>query len=232
MDRTVDELMLQVLQAEAAVEIRNVDQGEEPFLYSSGNWGPGYVSIKSLVGRHAIMKALTDALGAQVAEVATPQFVAANVSGGMIPGWLVSEYLGIPCVYVRETRKRGGQQEHVTGMARNPEIPLGSNGVVTEELVNFAQTTCNSAGVLRNAGYTVTHAACVLFYDNPEAIKALERNGIQIVYLFTLPQLLDCADRHGTHDREAIEGYREFLRNPLDWQAKRKLQPVEGGGIR
>jgi orotate phosphoribosyltransferase len=239
---------LMVLEAKA-VDIRNVParvSNEEvdklslenqPFLYASGNWGPGYVMIKGLVGRKKIMKSLTHQLARKIVEVA-PQvdFVAGNVSGGVIPAWLLSEGLEallgrtVPFVYIREARKKGGQKELVTGIANNPEIPAGANGLVVEELVNFAQTTCNGADALRDAGYTVTHAATILFYDNPEAIRALKAHGVEMIYLFTLPELLTVAEKYQTHPQEAIDGYREFLKNPLDWQAKRGLTPIDRGG--
>jgi orotate phosphoribosyltransferase len=234
----VEEAVLKVLQAKA-VEIRDVDAGEEPFLYASGNWGPGYVSIKNLVGRKEIIRFLCQELAKKVAEKAPQlEFVAGNVTGGVIPGWLLSEYLEpllgktVPFVYIREMRKKGGQKELITGMANNPEIRPGANGLVVEELVNFAQTTCNGAQALREGGYTVTHAACVLFYDNPEALKSLQEVGIEMVYLFTLPQLLEVAEKHQTHSQKAIDGYREFLKDPLGWQAKRGLEPVKEGGTK
>jgi len=234
----IEEAVLKVLEAKA-VEIRDVDAGEEPFLYASGNWGPGYVSIKNLVGRKEIIRLLTRQLAAKVAEKAPQlEFVAGNVTGGVVPGWILSEYLEpllgriVPFVYIREARKKGGQKELITGIANNPEIRPGANGLVVEELVNFAETTCHGAEALRDAGFQVTHAACILFYDNPEAIKSLQRAGIEMVYLFTLPQLLEIAERNQTHSQKAIDGYREFLKDPLGWQAKRGLEPVKEGGTK
>jgi len=88
----MEELILEVIKAKA-VEIRDIDAGEEPFLYSSGNWGPGYVSIKNLVGRKKIIKSLCQELAKKVAKEIPLDFVAGNVTGGVIPGWLLSEYL-------------------------------------------------------------------------------------------------------------------------------------------
>ncbi len=240
---------LMLLEAKA-VDIRNVPQKvtneeveklpleNQPFLYASGNWGPGYVMIKSLVGRKKIIKPLTQQLARKIVEQAPRvDFVAGNVSGGVIPAWLLSEELEtlldrtVPFVYIREARNKGGQKELVTGIANNPEIPAGANGLVVEEVVNFAQTTCNGADALRDAGYSVTHAATILFYDNPEAIKALKAHGVEMIYLFTLPELLTVAEKYQTHPQEAIDGYREFLKDPLGWQAQRGLEPRKEGGM-
>jgi orotate phosphoribosyltransferase len=165
-------------------------------------------------------------------------FIAGNVTGGVIPAWLLSEYLGsimgktVPFVYIRETRKKGGQKELITGIKDNPEILHGANGVVVEELVNFAQTTCHGADALRESGYEVTNATCILFYNNPEAIKALQAEKIEMVYLITLPQLLEVAEKHKTHSVKAINSYRDFLKDPLGWQAKRGFEPVKEGGTK
>jgi len=233
-----ERIALEILIAKA-VEIRDVDNGEESFLYSSGNYGPGYVSVKNLVGRKAIMKLLAQNLAIKISEKAPNlDFIAGNVTGGVIPAWLISEYLEsilgrrVPFVYIRDTRKKGGQKELITGIKDNPEIPHGANAVVVEELVTFAETTCNGAEALREAGYKVTHATCILFYDNPEAIKALRAAEIEMVSLITLPQLLEIAEKHKTHSPKAINSYREFLKDPLGWQAKRGLEPVEKGGTK
>ena len=218
-------------------EVETLPREKQPFLYASGKWGPGYVSIKGLVGRKKVIRLLIKQLAAKVSiEIPLLDFVAGNVTGGMIPGWQLSEELKpllgkiIPFAYIRETRKKGGQKELITGIVDNPEIPLRANGLVVEELVNFAQTTCNSAEVLREAGYTVSHAATILFYDNPEAIRNLQEHGIEMVCLLTLPELLMVAERHQIFPQQAIENYREFLANPLGWQTARGLEPVERGG--
>lgn len=254
---SIEEIALMVLRAKA-VEMRDIPERvtnnevgklpleNQPFLYASGNWGPGYISIKGLVGQKKIMKTLCRQLAIRVAERIPKvdfilssidiDFVAGNVTGGMIPGWILSEELDkilgktVPFVYVRELRKKGGQKELITGIANNPEIKAGDSGLVVEELVNFAETTCNGAIALRETGFRADYAATILFYENPVAIKALQEHKIEMICLLTLPELLEAAERHQTHTQKAIDGYREFLANPLGWQAARGLTPIEKGG--
>lgn len=250
MDRQdrIDACIRDVLDAKA-VDIRDVPANvsneevtrlplqQQPFLYASGNWGPGYVSIKNLVGRKAIIKPLVHELALLVAErTRALAFVAGNVTGGVVPGWILSEELSellgreVPFVYIRAARKTGGQKELITGIANNPLILKGNSGLVVEELVNFAETTTNGAESLRDANFNVTHTATILFYNNPEAIKTLHEHRLEMIYLFTLSQVLDVAERYQTHPQAVIDGYREFLRDPLAWQAKRGLTRVERGG--
>lgn len=232
-----ERIMIAALEANA-MEVRDVEAGEEAFLYASGNHGPGYVTIKGKVGQKSIMVPFAYQLAVKVAEqVPDLDFVAGNVSGGVIPGWILSEALEnlmgrrVPFVYIRDMRKKGGQRELITGLD-NPDVLEGGKVLVVEELVNFAQTTCNSALALRASGYDVTHAACILFYGNPKAIEALHETGLEMVYLFTLSELLGVAELHYTHTPRQLEIYREFLPDPLGWQERHGLERVEEGGTR
>jgi orotate phosphoribosyltransferase len=223
-----------------ALEIRDVDNGEEPFLYASGNWGPGYVSIKNLVSNRQLMREMAFRWVADNKEyLGHIEFVAGNVTGGMVPGWLIAEYLSeafgrdIPYAYVRDTRKKGGHKEAVTGIdiGKRQVIPLGP-GLVIEELINFAQTSCNSVLLLRDLKYWVDYVGCFLFYDNPLALSTLQKHRIGVKYLFTLKELLDVAQGRDFFDRKKINSYREFLSSPIEWQEKRGLVPVKSGGTK
>ena len=174
---SLDEISSRIIAA-GGFEVRDVDAGQEPFDYSSANRGPGYVMIKGLVGQPHVIQFLTMQLALRLIDNINFDFIAANATGGMIPGWQLRNDLEgltgkeIPCVYVRETRKIGGHQEYVTGDMNNPLIRAGMGALVFEELVNFAETTTNSAKVLRDKGYKAEVAATLLFYDNPQAIAS------------------------------------------------------------
>lgn len=218
------------------LDIRDVNSGQEPFLYSSGNYGPGYVNIKGLVGREEVFKTLTEQCALKLAdEEADFFFIAANATGGMVPGYQVREdYTRItgrrvPYIYVRNTRKIGGHQEYTTGLKDNPEIPLGSKPLIFEELVNFAQTTGNSRKVLADEGYIATHAGTLLHYENPEAIKRLTEEGLTLIWVARLNRVLEVAGDLGAFPPSAIDDYQEFLRDPKTWQESRGLKRVDLG---
>lgn len=211
------------------LEVRDLAAGEKPFLYSSGNWGPGYVMVKGLVSRPQLMRFLSDYLGNKVMSITKNiNLVAGNVTGGMIPGWLLSRFMSVPFVYVRDTRKKGGQQERVTGLY--PE--LSGSCLVVEELVNFAQTTINSAKALRGLGFYVDYAATILSYQNPLALSDLESANLKLISLVTLEDLLIEATVSGVFPTRAIVDYREFLADPTAWQKARGLEPMADGGTK
>lgn len=212
-----------------AIQIRDVDNGEEPFLYSSGNRGPGYVMIKGLCGQPETLKFLIRELAKKVnSEIGDKiDFIDGNVSGGMLPGWelrnVLSELQGreIPYVYLRETRKAGGHNELITGDLANPLIKKNMSVLVVEELVNYCTTTMNAVQIFRDCGYTANFAACILSYDQEEAMKNMRDMDIKLVSLVTLPEILDVAEENNLIDNHKIASYREFLKDSVKWQLDR-----------
>jgi len=228
----VKKLMERVIEV-GAIEIRDLSQGEEPFLYSSGNWGPGYVMIKGLVSQRPLLENILMELSKKVYRKTGEKldFVAGNATGGMVPAWILAKYLERPYVYVRASRKKGGHQDVITGDQQNVLILEGCKALVVEELVNFAETTCASAEKLRKEGYEVKYAATILSYDNPVAHERLKELGVELICLFTLEELIDVAEATGAFSEAAVADYREFLKDPMAWQKKWDLTPQTGGTI-
>lgn len=225
---TLDEIGMAIINAHALAS-RDCDSGEELFVYSTGNRGPGYCMIKGLVGQPSVLKLLTKNLAHKLIEEAEFDFIEGNATGGMIPGWQlrndVSDILGkeIPFCYLRGSRKEGGHGELITGDQDNPLIQKGMKALIVEELVNYAGTVGNAAEEFRNAGYSVSHAACILSYDHQQSNARLNEKGVTLISLITLPQLLDIAERTQSISAPAINLYREFLADPLLWQLDRGL---------
>ena len=131
------------------IVIRDIEGGEEPFLYSSGNRGPGYTDIKGQCADRFLSDAMAFAVAAKLVygKKIIPEVVAGNVTGGLGPGWKIRDALcillgyEIPYVYVRDTRKVGGHKEKITGKWA---IEPGMQTLVIEEMTNFCETTTNA----------------------------------------------------------------------------------------
>ena len=218
-----------------AVEIHNFERGEEPFVYTTGNRGPGYAMIKGLVGQPEVMCYLVKALAIKVENEAEFDFINGNVTGGTIPGWELSRVLSlrrkktVPYTYMRGSRKVGGHGELVTGLKNNPLIEVGMKALIVEELVNFAETTTNAGIIFREMGYPVSHGACILAYDHKEEKRLLKEAKMTLVSLITLPQLLDASQATGLFPKDDIDSYRTFLKDPITWQLDRGMVIPEKG---
>lgn len=225
---TLEEIGSRIVDA-GGLEIRDIDAGEKAFDYSSANRGPGYVMIKGLVGQPHIMQFLTQQFALRLVDNINFDFIAGNATGGMVPGWQLRNDLegltgkDIPYVYVRETRKIGGHKEYIVGDMNNPLIQSGMRALIFEELVNFAQTTTNSAKVLRDKGYVADVAGTILSYQNPRALELLKETGVSLSYLISLKDLISIAEKTGKFSQKAIDSYREFLEDPVEWQLKREF---------
>jgi len=228
MNASIEEIATRIINS-GAVEVRDVDSGQEPFVYSTGNRGPGYIMIKGLVGQPELLKFLTRQLASEVVREAEFDFIEGNATGGMVPGWQlrndVSAILGeeIPYCYLRESRKTGGQGELITGDGKNPFIKKGMSALIVEELVNYAGTTTNAADIFRSAGYPVTHGACILSYDHAESNQRLKEANVILVPLIRLPQLLDAGESTKLIPSNAVNSYRVFLQDQIKWQLDRGL---------
>lgn len=215
------------------VEIRDVQNGEEPFLYSTLNRGPGYTDIKGSVGIDDLFELALELLAIRLIldGVDDIELIVGMMTGGSLPGYrlkqLLTERYGriVRYIYQRGSRKPGGHRELDTGDRKNPYIAPGCKTLVMEELVNFAGTT--TVGVLyeRNEKKRiVTDAACILFYENPVAIKKLKEHEINLHYVVGLPELLDFGVANGYATKYLVDQYREFLRDPKAWNESRGFE--------
>ncbi len=234
-----DEKKRQVMRAiiqSGGIEIRDVDGGEEPFVYSSKNRGPGYVDIKGRVGFNKVFDPMVDLLAdTLVADKVDFDMIVGMMTGGALPGYrlkqLIQEHIGRPIVYVyqRGARKVGGHGELDTGDRNNPDVVPGIRTLVVEELVNFAVTTCNGVAYERGLGRTVTDAACILCYENPVAIQRLRENHIELHYPISLPEILHFGGQEHLLQSQAVDSYMQFLEDPRAWNESRGFQFYAAG---
>lgn len=234
----------------SAEELMDLEADQKPFLYSSGFWGPGYAMVKGLVGQPEVMNELLWNVANTVHESdAEYTFVVGNVTGGLIPGWQIRNYLQVlsdgqvPFAYadgVRYDNDKGellGEGELV-GDEANPNIQKqphryshGDKALIIEELVNQAGTTFGSAVYARRSGYDVTDAATIINYETDNAGESLIDGGITIHPVTSIPTVLEVAEEKGIYPERAVEDYGFFLREGAEayldrWDIERR---TEGG---
>lgn len=205
-------------------------ENETPFVYSSGNQGPAYIMIKGLCGQPDIMHYLIDKLADKLSkECPEIDFINGNVTGGVVTGWelrnILSEKLSrsIPFVYLRGARKKGGHDELITGIHNNKLIKKGMEVIIVEELVNYGTTTLNAVEVFRNNGYIVRYATTILSYNHISTNKKLEENGVKLIPLIKLDDLLSTSIKYNLLDKSNVMSYLNFLNNSTKWQLDRNF---------
>lgn len=212
-----------------ALTVRDVAGGEEPFRYSSGSVGPGYVMAKSLVGTQAVFRPLMQQLALKlVSERIAFDHIIGNATGGMIPAYAVREAyqqitgrVDIEYVYVRGSRKQGGHGELVTGIEhvnRRSRSGEPASWIVVEDLINHAETSVNSLLLFRKLGFVADEAAALLQFDHPSARERLRDCGVRLTTLTTVPHLLEVAVDDGYFSARAADAYLDFIRDADAWQ--------------
>ncbi|MFW6129592.1 MAG: orotate phosphoribosyltransferase [Atribacterota bacterium] len=195
---------------------------EQPYLYSSKKLGPGIVNIKELVGTVWMRKA-SSYLGKIIYDKIVFDFIAGNATGGIVPSYVAWEYIishkisDILYVYIRDSKKEYGNREQVSGAKF---LNKGNKGIVIDELINYGSNSLASCKLLREMGFEVNHVACLMQYENKIANEKFKENGIEVISIFTLSELLDVAERIGKFNKFLIDEYREFLEDPEKWQTK------------
>ncbi len=227
-----EELSLLILNS-GAVTIKDVDGGEQAYKYTSGHFGPGYIDIKGTVGKEDIFKILAKQSALKLIEEQTPfDFIAAIATGGMTPGYQVREYYEemtgkkIPYIYLKDLKDKGVDANYSVGLRGNPLIPLGSKPLIFEELVNFATTVSLAKRSLSNDGYICSCVATILNYENPRAIAGLEEEKLNVISLVRLKILLQIAEDSRMFPKRAVDSFRSFLQNPVEWQQTRGLKGI------
>lgn len=207
------------------IHIRDIAGGESPILYTSGHVGPVYAEMKELVTLPIFADLVLFLANKVKKESSCPvHFVMGTETGGIVPAREVAAKLLSFCrrngVLAGYVRKKAKDDEWLVGIKANPAIYKGAWCLLVDETVNFGTTTLQSVRVLREAGYKVRHVACFLSYDNPRGIEALKREGIEMICLFTMAQILDVAQERGLYPIEALDECRKFLCDPVGWSER------------
>jgi len=226
-----------------SLSFRDVDgdlgDPEDPYLYSSGNYGPVYIDVKGSVGVQDMFKRLVQQVALRVVETELDfDWIAGNATGGMIPAYELREAYQdmtgreVGYNYIRGSRKVGGKGELITGLQHVPKLrPDGTptSWLVLEELVNFADTTANSAEILRGEGFTANHGATILTYDHDPQRQRLAAAGMDLVYAARVDTLIGVARETRRFNSILFERRDEFQADPAAWMAVRGLQRVDMG---
>lgn len=93
--------------------------------------------------------------------------------------------------------------------------------LIVEEIVNFAENVSRAVVTAREEGYVVKDIATIVYYNNPIANECLNDLRVNIHYVFKLSDLINVAEEMKIFSPEAINDYRDFLKDPEGWNYKR-----------
>ncbi len=208
MARRTARLLLEV----SAVNFR----ADPPFTLTSGRQSPVYIDCRRLISFPRLRRTLTAyAVETLLREVGAEAFDA--VAGGETAGipyaaWL-ADALDLPMLYVRKKPKGFGRDARIEGA-----LSEGQRVLLVEDLATDGGSKLSFVSALREAGARVNHVFVVFHYGIfPEAIQALEAEGVRLHALTTWHEVVAEARAAHAFPAEVLKEVTAFLDDPKSW---------------
>ncbi|CAM3343820.1 orotate phosphoribosyltransferase [Thalassospira profundimaris] len=189
---------------------------EEAYILTSGWASPVYIDCRKLISFPRARRKVIELAARQVSDAAGYEAFDA-VAGGETAGipysaWL-ADALDLPMQYVRKKPKGFGRKARIEG-----DIHEGQRVLLVEDLATDGASKVNFVNAIREAGAECKHAFVVFFYDIFEgALDELRKDDIEMHYLATWADVLAVAEEGQYFSKDAIEGVRSFLNDPISW---------------
>ena len=202
--------------------IRDVENNEKPFVYFSGDQGPGQVIIKTIINLPTLLNYLVNALAEKLNMLGEIQI-------DCIAG---DEMMGPSLNLANRLSELKGYEISLVSTSTSPSNKLNDTLKVTsykknkcclvfEELVDYDNIDATIAVVsnLREKKYQVNYVCTFLHNDNQKS-ERLKAIGVKLISLINLFEVLEVARIYHFIDPKLIDSYLLFLNNRVQWQLK------------
>ena len=210
--KLVSELTAKMLFEIEAVHFRS----ENPFIFTSGVASPVYIDCRKLISFPRIRSTLMDFGASMLAnDVGFEQFdaVAGGETAGIPFAAFIADRLNLPMQYVRKKAKGFGRDARIEG-----DIKEGQRILLVEDLTTDGGSKLSFAQAIRDAGAKVNHTFVIFYYDIfKDTLPTLKNNNLDLRYLATWWDVLDCAKKLNKFDSETLNQVESFLNQPGKW---------------
>ncbi len=200
--------------AEFLLQIKAVKiNPDSPFTWASGLRSPIYCDNRKTLSFPEIRTFLRQQLTRVVEEKwGNSDVVAGVATGGIAPGVLVAQEMGLPFIYVRSSAKGHGLNNQVEGV-----LTPGQKVVVVEDLISTGKSSLEAVEALRAAGANVVGLVAIFTYGFELAKNNFKIADCEFTTLSTYDALL-----HKAHDKEYInsaqyESLKNWRKDPKAW---------------
>jgi len=214
---TLDSTATGLETAKILLDIKAVNfRPEEPYILTSGWASPVYIDCRKLISypdeRKRVMKLAVAQLDNDIGFEEIDVVAGGETAGIPYAAWIAQATVK-PMLYVRKKPKGFGRNAQIEG-----DLGEGSFVLLVEDLATDGASKVLFVNALREAGAIVTDAFVVFFYGIFDgALESLKKEGLNLHYLATWHDVLQAAEAGDYFPTEAIEGVRNFLKDPAAW---------------
>ncbi len=191
---------------------------EQPYILTSGRASPVYIDCRRLIAfpaeRSRVIDHAVEAIGAAGSAKAYDAIAGGETAGIPYAAW-ISDRMNLPMLYVRKEPKGFGRMAQIEG-----HMPEGCHALLVEDLATDGGSKINFVNAIRKANGTVDRVFVVFYYGIfPEALDAIEKLGVRLVWLATWSDVIAAAEDGGFFNADKIAGVRAYLQDPHSWSA-------------
>jgi orotate phosphoribosyltransferase len=200
--------------AEFLLQIKAVVlQPNEPFTWASGWKSPIYCDNRKTLSypniRTYIRQQFCEAI---VMKFGKPDIIAGVATGGIAPGVLVAQELGIGFCYVRPKAKEHGLGNQVEGA-----IEKGQSVIVIEDLISTGKSSLNAVDALRKEGLNVKGMCAIFTYGFDEAEENFKKSDCELFTLTNYNMLIEKALEKNYISAADVKSLNAWRENPAEW---------------
>lgn len=190
----------------------------KPFTWASGLLSPMYCDNRQTLAHPDLRTLIARSFEQILSEQGTnPGAVIGVATGGIPHATVLAERLSLPLGYVRSAVKEHGMQNLVEGFCEE-----GARVVVVEDLISTGGSSIAAAKAASESGLRVEAVAAIFSYGFPMAKWAFAEEGIDLLAILHLDDLLSVAEEAGflgSEDRATLE---DWMADPVRWSDLRK----------
>jgi len=149
---------------------------DSPFTWTSGIKSPVYcdnrITLSDVDVRNNIKNSLVKCISEKFPEV---NCIAGVATAGIPQGSMISDYMNLPFVYVRNKPKGHGLGNQIEG-----RVQQGQKVVVVEDLVSTGKSSLEAVQALRDAGCVVVGMVAIFTYGFDKTYKIFEEMNVPL----------------------------------------------------
>lgn len=203
--------------AEIAFELDMVKfKPKEPFELTSGKPSPVYVDARLWTQSRIAADFFVNAIKWKLKE----DNIDFNVLGGGVTAGVpyserLASSLDVPSIYIRSEPKGHGKSAQIEGL----EDLEGKKVLLVEDLITTGGSKLDFIEGVERAGGKVED--CLVVFDRKQGGReALEKEGVELHSVITLPELVDYGEGEGKITQKEAKSLKKYIGNPGSWEER------------